>query len=921
MPEHYPLNWNAPLLPAVTAGLLKRAQDEGRDLSHLLVLVPTRQSGRRLHQSLTQARPDLKLPTIRTPDAFLSEALPEPAPAGERAVLAAWFASLKGLNFADYPAVFPKAPPTSTAWLLSMAQSLLQLRRELGEAGLTIEAAAQKAAEAEMETERWRQLTRLEQHYLATLEQRSLRDPLIARRQAAENFQAPAQLKGIVLVATPDPQALPLLALNRAADSLTVEVWHYGPPECFDTWGRPRPELWAERPLPFEDWGVQLQSCADPRATAATLAENVSDDPANHCLGIVDPALAPFAERALQQKKRPSYDPEGQALHLGGFGHLAEIWCQFTEQASLQNIRSLLQNPLAYQSLALDVPTENLLAEIDRLFERHLCPDLQSCLHFCRDPHLGTALEKIDRTRRALLKGNNFPQALRAHFQTYPATQSDDPTADWESLDLCLEAAADAAEHFPKLPPAFHRLAFKQALRQSKTYPQRPERAHDLLGWLELLWNDAPRLTLAGLNEGIVPEAAAGNTFLPETLRETLGLRTEAQRFARDAYLLEALCRRRAHHDGEIHCLIPQSLADATPAKPSRLLFQAEDAPFLQRIQTLFKTDAEDEPIDASAIAHRQPWRLTPPPDLALPQHFSPSSLRNYLHCPFRFFLRHIMGMRPAELAARELTPATFGTCLHDVLAELAGRTLDPELKPEALTRELQKATAQRLQQQFGKRPSFALRLQQEALDGRIQAFAHRQLENLELHGATQIQATEAPFEMTLEGFKIKGVIDRVDEGKNGITLFDYKTADTPKTPAQAHLASANTADAPKHLPPEAAFHLDGKDLRWTDLQLPLYALATREAQPDKQRPRLAYINLAKTQDKSAFDYWEDFSDDHLAAARDCALATIRQIKDGVFWPPNQRIREEYDDFAPLFPDGIENAVDTDAFQCYRFKT
>ena len=917
MPQHHTLDWNAPLLPAVTAGLLERAQDEGRDLRHLLVLVPTRQSGRRLRQSLLQARPDLKLPAIHTPDAFLAESLSEPAPAGERAILATWFASLKTLNFADYPAIFPKAPPASTGWLLSMAQSLLQLRHELGEAGLTIEAAAQKAAEAEMESERWRQLTRLEQHYLATLEERGLRDPLLARRDAAKSYQPPASLKGILLIASPDPQALPLLALNKAAETLSVEVWHYGPAECFDTWGHPRPKVWEERPLPLEDWGVHLQACADPRTTAAALAEGVSEGPDRHCLGIVDPDLSPFVQRALQKNKHRAYDPEGQSLHLGGYGHLAELWGQCCEQASLQNLRSLLQNPLCTGWLAPDVPTDALLIEIDRLFERHLAPDLQTCLHFCRDPQLGTALEKIDRTRRELLKAPNFPQALRAHLASYPQA-SDAP--DWESLDACLDACAEAAAHFPKLPPAFHRLAFKQALRKSRTYPERPAEAHDLLGWLELLWNDAPQLSLAGLNEGIVPAASAGNTFLPETLRECLGLRTEAQRFARDAYLLEALCRPRAATGGSIRCYLPQTLSDATPAKPSRLLFQAEDAPFLQRIETCFKIGKDDD-APPPAITHRLPWRLVPPPDLALPEHCSPSSLRNYLHCPFRFFLRHIMGLRPAELAARELTPATFGTLLHDVLAELQGRELKPDLKADALTRELQEAVARRLQQQFGNQPSFALRLQQEALDGRIQAFVQRQLEALEMHGAARIEATERPFEMTLEGFKIKGIIDRVDLGEGGLTLFDYKTADSPKTPAQAHLASATTVETPKHLPAEACFEHEGKDLRWTDLQLPLYALALHETKPHSERPRLAYINLAKTQDKSAFEYWDDFTGDHLDAARDCALATLRQIKDGVFWPPNPRIREEYDDFAPLFPDGIENAVDPDAFQCYRFKT
>jgi hypothetical protein len=45
----------------------------------------------------------------------------------------------------------------------------------------------------------------------------------------------------------------------------------------------------------------------------------------------------------------------------------------------------------------------------------------------------------------------------------------------------------------------------------------------------------------------------------------------------------------------------------------------------------------------------------------------------------------------------------------------------------------------------------------------------------------------------------------------------------------------------------------------------------------------------------------------------------IEKIKDGIFWPPNQDIHEAYDDFAALFPDGIENSVDADAFKHYRF--
>jgi ATP-dependent helicase/nuclease subunit B len=87
------------------------------------------------------------------------------------------------------------------------------------------------------------------------------------------------------------------------------------------------------------------------------------------------------------------------------------------------------------------------------------------------------------------------------------------------------------------------------------------------------------------------------------------------------------------------------------------------------------------------------------------------------------------------------------------------------------------------------------------------------------------------------------------------------------------------------------------------------------------QRPTVAYFNLAQTLEKSGIERWEGFTDSHLDSAKACAAAVIEQIKAGIFWPPNQDVHAAYDDFAPLFPDGIENSVDPEAFKHYQFKS
>ena len=111
-------------------------------------------------------------------------------------------------------------------------------------------------------------------------------------------------------------------------------------------------------------------------------------------------------------------------------------------------------------------------------------------------------------------------------------------------MDVLREAAA-ARPAFTDLTNAeWWELVLTQ-FGESLRFDARPAGAIDLLGWLELLWEDAPHLVVTGLNDGRLPETVAGDPFLPEALRARLGLKTNEARFARDAYLLAALtaCR------------------------------------------------------------------------------------------------------------------------------------------------------------------------------------------------------------------------------------------------------------------------------------------------------------------------------------------------------------------------------------------
>lgn len=922
------LDWDKPLLPAVTERLLDFASGDVVDLSSLIAVVPTRQSGRRLQEALALAIREsgkgLLSPQILTPDALLNRALKSESIATESDMNAAWIHVLGAIDPSQFAALFPaedNSSRTNGSWQLGMAQRLMQLRDELGEEGIDFQAASRLAADAKLETDRWAQLARLEGLYLDQLNHRKLNDPKTARRRCAEGFSAPGGVRRICLIATPDAQALPLKALSKAAETIPVEVWTYGAPEDFDDWGRPRAELWGNRPLDLEGWGCRLHARTTAKAAVADLALAATDAaPEAILIGSADAELTPLLGDELTRHEVPHYDPEGQPLHLHGIGRLCELLCELSQDPSTTHVRSLFQHPDLFAYIQATDSPGYLLQQLDQCFEKHLCADLDALIQFAEQPRLAGALKALKQLERTIRRSTTFSQGMAAALQAIFSSRkvaTGDTARPWREQAEALRqliAEVDAAEqNFGNLERGLARSLIRQGLRKKRIYPDRPRLAHDLLGWLELLWNDAPHLAMVGLNEGKVPESVVGDPFLPETMREAFGLRTNAQRFARDAYLLEALCRRRAHGRGRIDLWVPQQATDGSPLKPSRLLFLGPDATLLPRTRTLFAASEEA----ARESAHSLPWVLSPPPGLPMPERISVSALKDYLQCPFRFFLRHIMKMRTIDVASREMSPAAFGTCLHAILAALEGRTLRADTSTSELTEMLQQLAEKEIKAHFGSQLSFALRLQKEALLSRIQYFVTLQMEDIQINGPTRIRETESKFSVALGGLTVSGIIDRIDERGNAIELIDYKTADNPTPPDKAHLAVVARKAPPAHLPEAAFLEQEGKRYRWTDLQLPLYALA--QSQAGNPRPALAYVNLAKTQDKSQFARWADFSQSHIDSALACAEALIGQIKAGIFWPPNADVREDYDDFAPVFPDGIEKGVRPEAFQKYSF--
>jgi hypothetical protein len=434
--------------------------------------------------------------------------------------------------------------------------------------------------------------------------------------------------------------------------------------------------------------------------------------------------------------------------------------------------------------------------------------------------------------------------------------------------------------------------------------------AVELLGWLELQLDDAPVLIVTGFNEGAVPQSRTGDAFLPDSVRRTLGLADNRRRMARDRMGLEAIIASRPH----VTLIAGRHSVQGDPLKPSRLLLLGETPTLAQRIETFYGQHASG---DASHTADQAPLLLVPggaggffmpPPDGDRPTlaQLRVTAFRDYIACPYRFYLKHVCKLDITEDRVFELDGRTFGTLAHEVLSAFGGsdlaHTTDAGQIADFVSHELDALVSRR----FGDNPAAPVVIQREQLRARLRSFA--QWQAMQADQGWRITAVETKRQATLNidgtPFTITGTIDRIDvHEEQGHRIIDYKTSDTPTVPDKMHRKGPR----------------DNKE--WIDLQLPLYHTLVTVGEPGGAHAgasaevgervgtgksatdsgnitgamSLGYVQLPKDVQRTGFDAapWDR---NELGEAMDLAMHIIRAIRAGTFWRPAN---------APRFDDGL----------------
>jgi ATP-dependent helicase/nuclease subunit B len=957
------LPWNRPLLPQVAEWLAGDWEGGGPlDLSGVLAIVPTRQSGRRLREALAEHAAKrggaVFPPRVHTPDTLLAGAAAAPDVASRLEALLAWAEVLRTIELADVPEVFPVPPPRRDfAWAWQLAGTFFQLQTQLSEAGLGFAEVPSRAGSDFPEVGRWRQLGWLEQRQAKCLARLGKREPHAARRAFAAESAVPAGLLRVVVLAAPDPIPLLVPLLERWAAELPLDVVIHAPETeagAFDGVGRPVPAHWERRVLTLEAFERRVHLCADPAAEAeraAAVAKGYVEPDGIVAFGIADPEVLPLLENELARARVASYNPLGRLRRHERLYALLAALAAVAREPTFDAAAALARCPDFLAALQLrfgaGFSVAHFLAALDELRMRHLPADLEAARQAAagaRDPRLAGGLAYLAEVHRTLATGA-FPENAAAALQLlFGGRQFDlardedarlaEAAGEWRDV---MWLCAAVREHFSALRTSEWWEVGLGLFGDARAPAEKPHGALELQGWLELLWEDAPHLVIAGLNDGLVPDAIVGDAFLPELLRERLGLKTNAARLARDAYLLQAIAASRtastsppsppsfassasfvsspSSPPSSLDLLFAKTSTVGDPLRPSRLLLRCPDAELPARVSFLFRPAESLRPN----LPWMRAWKLRPPGVSPLapsgiepPARVRVTGLRTWLACPFRFYLTHVLKMESVDPAKTELDARDFGTLCHAALEALARELrdcADEETLRELLLAELERGTRAR----FGAKLTLPLVVQLESARQRLSRFAAVQAR--ERQAGWIIEQVEADFSLDIAGLAVRGKIDRIDrhEPTGRWRVLDYKTSDSATPPHKTHLRPFRAGD--ERLPPWMRVDVDGRECVWSDLQLPVYLRALGQLLPcgtaAGQPPHhdCGYITLPKAVGETGVSLWTGLTPELLAAAHVCTDGVAAAIRAGEFWPPAE-LPADRDMFAALFHHGAADSVE-----------
>lgn len=912
-PTQY-LDWSQPALPTAAEVLLRRYDRSRRvcDLSHVLVVFPGKQSGRRFQEILTQQTEGRLIPpTIitvgRLPEYLYELKKPFASPLTQSL---AWAEALKSLPRNRLSAVIPQPPDDSDmdAWI-RLGEMLSRQHRELAADVLSFSNVAEKGATLEgfNEFERWSVLADVQQIYLDQLLAEQLWDQQTARLFAIEHQECRTD-RDIALIGTVDLNRTLQAMLEQVNDHVSVFI--HAPESKADAFGRYGNLLsrrWVEEPIEIDDERIRIVD--DPQGQSHAVLEALAKcceafSIEDITIGVPDDRIIPSLRRRLTEHGVQSNWLIHQSLPQTSPYRLLESIAESLFADRTDHFSKLIRHPHLSRWIDRQLRSSQWLTSWDTYVTDHLQRRTQARIGNSRHDKAAHRLIEIVSRLLKPLQGSVRPlddwagpirDLLLEVYDDLPLNlEHDDDRSVSDACRLIVESCLEHARIPESLRPVVTgqqaiRLVLSQLRGEFIASTPTANSVH-LSGWLDLPLDDAPVAIVTSFNEGLIPSAVNHDLFLPNRLRQHLKIEDNERRYARDAYALSVLLNSRE----SLQLISARRDANGEPLSPSRLLFAMAPEQIARRIVRFYESEESSAKGQAAQESDRnwpQQHRFIIPRPQVQPSRkttFRVTEFRDYLASPYRYYLRHILGLQPLTDAVVELDPAGFGSLIHDVLQQFGLSQQAHQQDAKSIQRFLNQSLEKLVRKRYGHDPLFPVHVQVEQIRHRLEVFARWQA-NWAQQGY-QIKFTEIGMGKQIDfplddgrTVTIRGRIDRVDyhSERDEWVIFDYKTSDSAKSPEQTHRSKGE----------------------WIDLQLPLYRHLAKPygVQGDV---RLGYITIPRTTTQ-IHEQLADWTDAELAAADRVAQDVAQRVLNEEFWQELDRPVAGYREFSRICQDGV----------------
>ncbi|HJT31210.1 MAG TPA: PD-(D/E)XK nuclease family protein, partial [Pirellulales bacterium] len=707
-----------------------------------------------------------------------------------------------------------RASPRTTATLssqrLGLAEVIERLHDDLAGHGLRFaDAVACVERFDAAEAERWHALAAAQTAYESRLARLELSDLQLARLEAIRAGECRAD-RDIVLVGAADLPAVVARMLSDAmvADRVTALV--YAPPELadrFDPLGNLLTDAWRDATLELRE--EQLVVVDRPADQASAVVQAIADFKGRYAadqitVGVPDVEVVPYLERRFEQFDLPSR--YGEAVRLGQTApyRLLEAVADYLDGQRFADLAALVRHPDVQLALAARVTDPSSASALDPLtaLDTYYCEHLQARLA-ARPLGRSAAAQAVAEIQAQLngwLQSFSGQQTLREWAQrivdllvaVYGPQQLDRGQMRGRLIVEACDKIHSVLLEASQLDPGWTgRLSAAEAIRlllrqiESEPIPPVPDQAAiEVLGWLELPLDDAPALVVTGFNDGFVPSFVNADPFLPNALRRQLGLLDNDRRYARDAYALAVLLGSRE----QLKLVAGRRSSQGDPLAPSRLAFACPQKQIARRVLRYF--GRELPPTGPTGVPHGLPAGArksafappAPKPSDTHVREMRVTQFRDYLACPYRYYLRHVLSLHSLDDLAEELEPSAFGSLAHDVLREFGA---DPDnsllTNADAIRQRLEADLKRLVGERFGRHRLPAVDLQVEHLQLRLAAFADWQARWAAegwriVKTEIEIKGEQAPLLVDGKPMFLKARVDRIDrhDGSGRYVIFDY---------------------------------------------------------------------------------------------------------------------------------------------------